>query len=190
MPPAPLSTRPQSLPPPPTIKLGPSGACSRVGGLVHTLGPCGSLQGPLLRGWESLLLPPQPPRVFSIRGLRVYFPELEPWIVQSASIPAVCPVYLCTNVGPRGAMRHCACPVLRHSESGPLSLSVREYGAAGSSRGQTACPVPPTLRQSQSCQGNVSPLRPGCLSPPLLPVWMNVYFLFPWCRTSLPFDFL
>ena len=37
---------------------------------------------------------------------------------------------------------------------------------------------------------HVSPLRPGCLSPPLLPVWMNVYFLFPWCRTSLPFDFL
>ena len=35
-----------------------------------------------------------------------------------------------------------------------------------------------------------STLRPGCLSLPLLPVWMNVYFLFPWCRTSLLFDFL
>ena len=32
----------------PTIKLGPSGAGSRVGGLVHALGPCGSLQRPLL----------------------------------------------------------------------------------------------------------------------------------------------
>ena len=41
--------------------------------------------------------------------------------------------------------------------------------------------VPPGQRES-------SPLR--CLSPPLLPVWMNVYFLFPWCWTSLPFDFL
>ena len=69
-------------------------------------------------------------------------------------------------------------------------LSVRECGAAGSASGQTACPVGPTLRQSQSRQGNTSPLHPGCLSPPLLPVWMNVHFLFPWCRTSLPFDFL
>ena len=27
-------------------------------------------------------------------------------------------------------------------------------------------------------------------SPPLLLVWMNIYFLFPWCRTSLLFNFL
>ena len=33
----------QSFTPVPTIKLGPSGAGSRVGGPVHTLGPCGSL---------------------------------------------------------------------------------------------------------------------------------------------------
>ena len=31
-----------------TRKLGPSGAGSRVGGLVHALGPCGSLQQTLL----------------------------------------------------------------------------------------------------------------------------------------------
>ena len=47
---------------------------------------------------------PQPPRAFSIRGLRLYFPELEPWVAQSASLPAVCPVYLCTNVGPWGLL--------------------------------------------------------------------------------------
>ena len=41
--------------------------------------------------------------------------------------------------------------------------------------------VPPRQRES-------SP--PRCPSPPLLLVWMNVYFLFPWCRTSWPFDFL
>ena len=40
---APLSAGFQPLPPPPTIKLGPSGTPSRVGGLVHALGPCGSL---------------------------------------------------------------------------------------------------------------------------------------------------
>ena len=105
----------------------------------------------------------------------------------SASLPAVCPVYLFANVGPRGATRCSACPVLCHSESGPLGLSVCKCGAAGSASGQTACADCPTLRQSGSRLGNASPLCPGCLSPPLLLVWMNVYFLFPWCRTPLPF---
>ena len=189
MAPAPLSTGFQSFTPLPTIKLGPSGDGSRVAGLVHALDPCESLQGPLLWGWESLLLPPQPPQAFSVRDLRLYFSVLEPWVARSALLPAVCLVYLCMNVGPRGAIRCSACPVLCHSESGPLGLSVPKCGAAGSASGQTACSVGPTLRQSGSCHGNASPLRPGCLSPPLLLVWMNV-FLFPWFRTSLPFDFL
>ena len=38
----------QSLPPLPTSKVGPSGADSGVGGLVHTLAPCGPLQQTLL----------------------------------------------------------------------------------------------------------------------------------------------
>ena len=97
---------------------------------------------------------------------------------------------LCANVGPRGASRCTAFPVLCHSESGPLGLSVRECGASGSASGQTACPVRPTLCQSRSHHGNMSPLCPGCPSLPLLLVWMYVYFLYPWCRTSLPFDFL
>ena len=94
------------------------------------------------------------------------------------------------NVGLRGATRRSACPVLHHSESGPLGLSVRECGAAGSASGRTACPVGPTLRQSRSRHGNASSLLPGCPSPHLLPVWMYVSFLSTWCRTSLPFDFL
>ena len=69
--------------------------------------------------------------------------------------PPFFPVYLCVNVEPWGATRRSACPVLRHSESGLLGLSVRECGAAGSASGQTACPVSPTLRES---------------SPPWLPV--------------------
>ena len=52
-------------------------------------------------------------------------------------------------------------PLLRHSESGPLGLSVRECGAAGSAGGQAACPVPPTLRQSRSHHGHASPLCPS-----------------------------
>ena len=73
----------------------------------------------------------------------------------------------------------------------PLSgLFACECGTAGSASGQTACPISPILCQSQSLHGHWSPLHPGCLSPPLLPVWMNVYFLFSWCRTSLSVDFL
>ena len=44
----------------------------------------------------------QHPRELSIRGLRLYFPTLEPWVTQSASLPAVQP-----------------------------GLSVREFGATG-----------------------------------------------------------
>ena len=74
------------VPPPPTSKVGPSGADSWVGGLVYSLGPCGSLQRTLLWGCEFLpLLPPQPPRVFSISGLRLYFPALEPWVARSVA---------------------------------------------------------------------------------------------------------
>ena len=70
-------------------------------------------------------------------------------------------VYLCANVGLRGATCRSACPALCHSESGPLSLSVRECGATGSASGQTACPICPILHQSRSRHGHVSPLHPG-----------------------------
>ena len=67
MPLAQLSASFQSLPLLPTSKLGPSGADFWVGGFVYVLGPCGSLQGTLLCGWE-FLSPLQPPQVFSVRG--------------------------------------------------------------------------------------------------------------------------
>ena len=75
--------------------------------------------------------------------------------------PPFVSVYLCTNVGPRGATPHSACPVLYHSEFGPLGLSVCEGRATESASRQTACPVHPTLRQSWSCHRNASLLRPG-----------------------------
>ena len=94
----PLSVGFQSLPPLPTSKVGPSGADSPVGGFVYILGPCGSLQGTLLWGWEFLLLPPQPPQVFSIRGLRLYFPELDPWIAWSVLLPLGSSQFICTRM--------------------------------------------------------------------------------------------
>ena len=65
------------------------------------------------------MLRPQPPQVFSIRGLRLYLPKLEPCVAQSFRSPAV-----------------------------PPSLSMGECGAAGSASGHTACPVCPTICQS------------------------------------------
>ena len=76
---------------------------------------------------ESLLLLPQPPWAFSIRGLSIYFPKLEPWVAR-ASLPAVRLVYLWVNVVPQGATRHSACPTLCYSESGPMGLSVLMLG--------------------------------------------------------------
>ena len=129
------------------------------------------------------MLPPQPPQELSIRGLRLYFPALEPWVTRSCFAP-------CRSSG----LSMCECgaagSATRHSESGPLGLSVCKCRATGSASGQTACPICLSLRQSRSRQGNSSPLRTSCPSPPLLPVWMNVYFLSPWCWTSLPLDFL
>ena len=85
----------QSLPPLPTIKLGPCGVDSRMGELVHALGPCGSLQQTLLWGWEFLLLP-QPHRCLQSEvwgfisprwnsGLRGLSPG-----PPSAALPAIC----------------------------------------------------------------------------------------------------
>ena len=53
---------------------------------------------------------------------------LEPWVAWSALLPSVCLVYLWANVGPCGATPCSACPVLHHSESGPLGLSAGMWG--------------------------------------------------------------
>ena len=90
-----LSARYQSLPPLPSSKLGSSGADSRVGRVVYILGPYRSLQWTLLWGLEFLLLPPQPPLVFSVRGLRLYFPAMEPWVAQSVSLPSCSSQFIC-----------------------------------------------------------------------------------------------
>ena len=60
-------------------------------------------QQTFLWGWEFLLLPPQPPWVFSFRGLRLYFPRAGTLsCVVCFTTPPFLPSYLCANVGPRG----------------------------------------------------------------------------------------
>ena len=106
---APLSAGFQPLPLLPTIKLGLSGAASQVGGFVCILGPCRSLQWTLLWGWEFLLLPPESPQVFSLRGLRLYFPTLELRVGQSVTPSTRCcltgQLQLCP---PHSTIRHLA----------------------------------------------------------------------------------
>ena len=38
------------------------------------------------------------PQVFSVRGLRLYFPELEPWVAQSVSLPSWSSRFICKRM--------------------------------------------------------------------------------------------
>ena len=105
-----------------------------------------------------------------------------------ALVPAVCPVNLCANVGSRGATHRSACPVLCHSESGPLGLSAQMWG-------HMVC-------QWSDCRPRLShtppvsvPPRQRESSPPRLPISApptsldQCLLFFPWFWTSLSFDF-
>ena len=158
---------------------------------MHTLGPVGLSKGLSCEAGSFSCCHLNPHGCFQLGVLRLYFPALEPWVKRSALLPAVRPGLSVRECGAAvSATHHSACPVLHHSESSPLSLSVQECecGAAGSASGRTACPiVPHSASLGPTTATRVLSARP---SPPLLPVWMNVYFVFPGCWTPLPFDFL
>ena len=92
------------------------------------------------------MLAPQPQQVFLIRGLRLYFPTLEPTVAWSASLP----------------------PAI------PPSLSMRECGAAGSASHHLvgsasyslACPIP------QSATTWLGPLAATLLQ--VLAAWLPI----------------
>ena len=119
MAPASLSFGFQSFTPIPTIELGPSGTGSRVGGLVHALGPYESLQQTPLWGWEFLLLPSQPQQVFADRGLRLYFPALRPWVARSALLPSCASRFIHRWMWDRLVLQPPPCPSPLH----PLPIS-------------------------------------------------------------------
>ena len=129
MAPASLSSGFQSFTPIPTIKLGHSGAGSRVSGPVHTLGPCGfsPTTSPVRLG-VSPAAAPTPRGTFNQRFEALFPPSWSPGLHGLLRCPPVRQVYLWANVVPQGATRHSACPTLRHSESGPLGLSVQMWG--------------------------------------------------------------
>ena len=129
MAPTPLSTGFQYFTPLSTIKLGPSGAGSQVGGLVHAPGPCGSPTTPPVRLGVSPAAAPTPTGVFNQR-FEAVFPRAGALVVWSASLPAVCPVYLCANVGPQGLLVvRLPAPFVPHSTSLGPALATRVLSA-------------------------------------------------------------
>ena len=121
--------------------------------------------------------------------MRLYFPELEPWVPRSASLPTVRPGLSVCECGASGCYPPLCQPVLHHSESGPLGLSVRECGTG---RGLLVVRLPASFVPHSSNLGPTTATRvlsaPVPVSTPL-PVRMYVSFLSTWCWTSLPFDF-
>ena len=122
--------------------------------------------------------------MFSLIGLRLYFPALEPRVTRSASLPAVHLVYLCTSLG-HGVLPTALPAPLSATLSPALSVYLNECGAAGSASGRTACPVHPTLRQSRSATATrVLSAPAACLPVPPTGLDECLFFI------SLVSDFL
>ena len=155
--PAPLSTGFQLLPRLPTIKLGPSGAGSRVHWACARPRPLwvSPTTSPVRLG-VSPAAAPTPTGVFNQR-FEALFPHA-------------------------GALGCAVCFAAPHPV--PPVLSMRECGATGSASGQTASPSRPTLCQSWSCHGHVSPLHPGARLRPSY--WSGCVFLFYLLGVGLP----
>ena len=137
-----------------------------------------------------LQLLPQSPQVFSLRGLRLYFPVLEPWVSQSALLPRHLSWFIYEGMwGCRVLLTTLPAPF-----SATLSLALSVYLCTNvGSQGLLVVRLPAPFVPHSSSLGPTTATRvlsPHCLSLPLLPVWMYVTFLSPWCRTSLLLDFL
>ena len=106
---APLSAGFQSVPLLPTSQLGPSGAVSQVGGFVYVLDPVGLSKELSCEAGSFPHCSLNPPQVFSVSGLRLYFPMLEPWVPWSVTWSTSCclasQLQLCP---PCSTMRHLA----------------------------------------------------------------------------------
>ena len=132
---------------------------------------------------------PTPMGVFNQR-FEVLFPRTGALGYEVCFAPHCSSRFICARVWGHRVLPTALSAPFSATLSPALWVYLCKCGAAGSASARIACAICPTLRQSQSRHSHASPLCPSCLFPPLLLVWMNVYFLFPWCRTSLSFDFL
>ena len=134
------------------------------------------------------------PTVFSIRGLRLLFSHAGALGCTVCFAPRCSSCFICARMWGYGVLP----TALPAPFSVTLSPALSVYLCANvGSQGLLVVILPaPFVPHSTS----LSPVRvpprpcesspPWCPSPPLLLVWMDVYFLSTWCRTSLPFDFL
>ena len=128
--------------------------------------------------------------MFSIRGLRLYFPALEPWVTPSALLPTVCPGLFVSECGAAG----CYPPALPAPFSATLSPALLVYLCANAGpQGLLVVRLPALFIPDSASLVPTRPREsspPWCSSLPLLPVWMDVSFLSTCCRISLLFNFL
>ena len=78
--------------------------------------------------------------MFSLRGLRLYFPELEPWVVWSASIPHHSSGFICGRMWGRRVCQWSDC-LPRSSHTPPVSVPPQQRE---SSPPQLPVSTPPT----------------------------------------------
>ena len=69
--------------------------------------------------------------------------------------------FICGRMWGRGVLPAILPALFCNTLSPALLVYLHECGATGSASARTACPVRPTLRQSQSRHSNASPLRPS-----------------------------
>ena len=93
-----LSARFQSLPLLPTSKVGPSGADSQEVGLCTFKAPVGLSNELSCEAGSFSHCHLNPPRCPQPEVLRLYFPVLEPWVVQSDSLPSCSSQFICTQM--------------------------------------------------------------------------------------------
>ena len=156
-----LSSGFQSSTPIPTIKLGHSGAGSRVSGPVHTLGRCGSPTTSSVRLGVSPAAAPTPRGAFNQR-FEALFPRAG--ALGCTVCLLHCPPFvrfICGRIWCRGVLPAALPAPLSATLSPALWVYLHKCGAAGSATAQTACAICPTLCQSQSRHSHASPLHPG-----------------------------
>ena len=112
--------------------------------------------------------------MFSLTGLRLYFPVLEPWVVWSVFAPLpFLQVYLCSNVGPQGLLAVAVLAPFVPQSTKSLGLALLVYLCVNvGPRGLLAVSLPALfIPQSASLWVQLhclAPICPGCLYPPLL----------------------
>ena len=146
-----LQSRFQSLPPLSTSKLSPSGSDSQWMVLCMFQDPVG-LSNTLSCETGSFSCCLNSHKFLQLEVLRLYVPTLEAWVAQSVSLPSCSFWFICMQM-----WDHPFCQPPPH----------------------LVCQLQPCPPWSFIHYLATSPLHPRCLSPPLLPVWMNVSSLTP-----------